>query len=66
MTKSQSTSRTGQTWTVDVWFSTTFPVTPDQDWRRVIVTADDPTEAELIACQIVARLGTPTRSSVLV
>jgi len=50
---------------VDVWFSDTFPVTPDQDWRRVIVTADNPTEAELTACQVVARLGTPTRSSII-
>lgn len=52
-------------WTVDVWFSTTFPVTPDQDWRRVHVTAPNPTEAELIATQIVARHGTPTRSSII-
>ena len=52
--------------TVDVWFSVTFPVTPDQDWRRVIVASDDPVDAELIATQMVARHGTPTRSSVLI
>jgi hypothetical protein len=54
------------TWVVDVWYSTSFPVSEaTTDWRRVIVTADNPNEAELTACQIVARLGTPTRSSII-
>ena len=51
---------------MDVWFSVTFPVTPDQYWTRVQVAAPDPVEAELIACQITALYGTPTRSVVLV
>lgn len=52
--------------TVDVWFSCSFPVRPDEDWRRVVVAGRDVDEAELLACQIVARHGTPTRSSVLI
>ncbi len=43
-------------WTVDVWFSRTFPVNPDgDDWRRVHVAAPDAADAELVATQIVAR-----------
>jgi len=53
-------------WTVDVWYSTSFPVSEaTTDRQRVIVSADNPTEAELTACQVVARLGTPTRSSII-
>lgn len=51
--------------TIDVWHSWTFPVTPDQDWRRYIISARDATEAELLACQMAARYGTPTRSTVI-
>jgi hypothetical protein len=41
-------------WTVDVFFSRTFPVGREpEDWRRVHVAAKDSTEASLLACQIV-------------
>lgn len=53
-------------WVVDVWFSISFPVnSAGDDWRRVIVSAPDSTEAELIATQIVARHGTPVMSCVI-
>ena len=55
-------------YTVDVWHSTTFPAgrEPD-DWRRYVISADDATEAELIACQMTAaHTGwTPVKSSVI-
>lgn len=55
------------TFTVDVWHSTHFPVQPDEDWRRYIISAPNATEAELIACQMAASHGgwTPTRSIVI-
>ncbi len=53
-------------WTVDVWFSRTFPVNPaGDDWRRVIVAAPDAVAAELAATQVAARHGTPVRSAVV-
>lgn len=43
-------------WTVDVWFSRTFPVNATgDDWRRVRVAAPTAADAELLAVQIAAR-----------
>jgi hypothetical protein len=53
---------------VDVWFSESFPVgaAPD-DWRRFRVKAPCAVEAELVACQITASHAgrTPVRSVVI-
>lgn len=42
------------TYTIDVWHSTTFPVSDQGDWRRYRIAAPDAVTAELIACQITA------------
>jgi len=61
-----STTEPEDVWSVDVWFSTTFPVNPlGDDWRRVLVAAPDAVEAELLATQVVSRRGTPVRSLVV-
>jgi hypothetical protein len=55
-------------WTVDVWFSESFPVGPEPDgWRRYRVLAGSAVEAELTACQMAAsaRGRTPVRSVVI-
>lgn len=55
--------------TVDVWHSTRFPVDAHgDDWRRYVIAAASPVEAELVACQMAASHGgwTPIRSVVLV
>ncbi len=56
------------TYTVDVWFSESFPVgrEPD-DWRRFRIAAPTWVEAELVACQWVANAQgcTPVRSVVI-
>lgn len=55
-------------WTVDVWFSTTFPVGTQPDgWRRYRICAAGPVEAALVACQMAASHGgwTPVRSVVI-
>lgn len=55
-------------WTIDVWFSTHFPVRPDGDgWVRYQIDMPDPVAAELAACQMTAnhRGWTPVRSVIL-
>jgi hypothetical protein len=54
--------------TVDVWHSTRFPVSPDgDDWRRYRIEARDSVTAELVACQMAASHPgwTPVRSVVI-
>lgn len=58
------------TFTVDVFISTTFPVSDVDDgcFHRIVVSAPDGTAAELTACQMAASHGgfTPVRSVVLI
>jgi hypothetical protein len=44
-------------WTVEVGFTSTRPVRPDEHWTRVRVVAADAVDAQLVAAQMVAAIG---------
>jgi hypothetical protein len=58
------------TWQVDVGWSfadhTDRRINPGgDDWRRVVVSAQTATDAQLVACQMVARHGMPVWSMIV-
>jgi hypothetical protein len=53
-------------WTIEVGYTVSRPVIPDEAYALVVVSSDDALDAELAACQIVAcHCVMPTSSAVV-